>query len=114
MRGKFFIGLIIIAIIGSGYAAISAGAAQEIYGYWKPPKPIILIPIGNGLYLPKDVPLTYQKPGDVLYSNGFEFLTNKKFSQAISEFDKLINTNSRYADAYYGRGLAYALEGKYD
>ena len=48
-----------------------------------------------------------------MYNSGVEFLTKKKFSQAISEFDKLINKNRRDADADYSRGLAYALQGKY-
>jgi tetratricopeptide (TPR) repeat protein len=111
MRTKIFIGLIIIAIIGSGDAAFSAGAAQDIQRYWKPSKPIRLTPIGIGLY--KDVPLTYQKPEDVLFNKGVEFLTNKKFSQAISEFDQLIIKHPRCGDAYYSRGLALALDGKY-
>jgi len=116
MRAKFLIGLIIVAIIGSGYAAISAGAAQEIHGYWKPPKEIRM-GSGNrqtaGLADLRYAPLGLRSSEDVMYNSGVEFLTNKKFSQAISEFDKLINKNSRDADAYYTRGLAYALQGKY-
>ena len=42
------------------------------------------------------------------------FIKKKEFSQAISEFDNLISKNRRDADAYYSRGLAYALQGKYD
>ena len=106
-----------MAIIGSGYAATSAGAAEEINGYWKPPK-AIRIGSGNrqtaGLSDIRNAPLGLQSSEDVIYNNGIEFLTKKKFSQAISEFDKLLNQNRRYADAYYARGLAYALEGKFD
>ncbi|MDP1761047.1 MAG: hypothetical protein Q8L43_02375, partial [Deltaproteobacteria bacterium] len=65
MRARFFIGLIIAAIIGSGYAAISAGAAQEIHGYWKPPK---LLKGFRGRDARK-FPLQFQIPDDVSYNN---------------------------------------------
>ena len=116
MRGKFFIGLVLLSIIGSGYAAISAGAAQEIKGYWKPPKPLKGATIGThagGLMDIRSVPLWLQHGDDVAYNNGVELLSKKKISQAISEFDNLLNKNRGFADAYYGRGLAYALQGKY-
>ena len=116
MRAKFFIGLVILSIIGSGYAAISAGAAQEIQGYWKPPAAIKFVPT-DGRGVPQDIrdaPMHQQNPDDIAYNNAFDFIKDQKFSKAISEFDRLINRNRKYADAYYGRGLVYALEGKYD
>ena len=107
-------GLIVIAIIGLGYAALSAAATQEIKGYWKPPKAIKFAVSPGGAYADvRDVQFHQQNPDDVAYNNAFDFIKNRKFSKAISEFDRLIHNNSRYSDAYYSRGLAYALEGKY-
>ncbi len=106
MRAKFFIGLIMAGIIGSGYAAELRRRAQETPGYWKPSKGM-RTGSGNrqtaGLAF-REAPIGLRSSEDVMYNNGVEFLTNKKFSQAISEFDKLINDNRRYADAITAGG----------
>ena len=116
MRAKSFIGLIIVAMLGAGSAPISAGTAPEIQGYWKPLKPIKLAIMGS-FGVSKDareVPFEAQNPDDIAYNNAFDSIKKKKFGKAISEFDRLLKNNSRYLDAYYGRGLAYAMQGKYD
>jgi tetratricopeptide (TPR) repeat protein len=115
MRARFFIALIIIAIIGSGHAMQSADAAQEIHLYWKPPKPFKLAIMGS-FGVTKDareVPLEAQNPNDTAYNIALDSIKHKKFGKAIAEFDRLLQRNRSYADAYFGRGLAYALEGKY-
>jgi tetratricopeptide (TPR) repeat protein len=109
MRAKFLIRLITVAIIGLGYAPLSAAATQEIYGYWKPPKDVRFTVIGIGLY--RDA---FRNPDDIFYNNCVDFIKKKKFSQAISQFDQLLNKNRNYGEAYLARGLAYALEGKYE
>ena len=117
MRARFFIGLIIVAIIGSGYAAISAGAAQEIHGYWKPPKAIKVASPGRQggiMQMSEMCPLHQQNPDDVAYNNGVEFLAKKNSARPSPSSIILSIRTRRDADAYYNRGLAWALEeGKY-
>ena len=115
MRAKTFIGLIILAVLGSGFVSIPAGAAQEIYGYWKPPKPLKRAIMGTQLLVDvREVPFSAGISDDIAYNHGFDFIRNKKFAKAISLFDQLLNRNRKYADAYFARGVAHGLAGQYE
>jgi len=49
-------------------------------------------------------------PDDIeaLYNTGSYYLLQSKFDEAIECFDKVIESNSSYADVYYSRGKAFA------
>lgn len=47
-------------------------------------------------------------------SNGFDFLANGRFENAVSEFDKAIELDPSCAKAYHNRGWAYEHMAKYD
>jgi tetratricopeptide (TPR) repeat protein len=45
---------------------------------------------------------------------GLAYLQKKEFEQAISLFNKSLEINPRYAEAYISRGRAYYFKGEYD
>jgi tetratricopeptide (TPR) repeat protein len=50
-----------------------------------------------------------------LLNQGIAFGKDGKHDRAIASFDKALEINPRYADAYYNRGFAYAIgKGQYD
>ena len=49
-----------------------------------------------------------------LYNQGTELLEKGQYDQAIANFDKAIEINPRYAEAYNNRGIAYLRKGQYD
>jgi len=51
---------------------------------------------------------------DKLYNQGTELLKKGQYDQAIANFDKAIEINPRYAEAYNNRGIAYTKKGQYD
>jgi tetratricopeptide (TPR) repeat protein len=48
------------------------------------------------------------------YDQGYDYLMAGKYDQAIAEFNKIIQSNSREGEAYINRGLAYAYKCQYD
>ena len=42
------------------------------------------------------------------FNRGIAYYEQKEYELAISDYDKFIELNPNYADAYFGRGLAYA------
>ena len=49
-----------------------------------------------------------------LYDTATVTLSKGKYNQAIKEFDAALQKNSKLAEAYFNRGLAYALTGRYE
>ncbi len=45
---------------------------------------------------------------------GVAYARKGQYDQAISDFNKALEINPRYATAYYNRGVAYARKGQYD
>jgi tetratricopeptide (TPR) repeat protein len=53
-------------------------------------------------------------PSDVIHcSRGIAYGKLGNYAQAISDFDRAIEINPKYADAYNGRGVAYGERGNY-
>jgi tetratricopeptide (TPR) repeat protein len=49
------------------------------------------------------------------YSNrGTAHFKKGEYDQAISDFNRALEINPRFADAYYNRGYAYGSKGQYD
>jgi tetratricopeptide (TPR) repeat protein len=48
------------------------------------------------------------------YYQGTKLLEKGQYDQAITYFDKAIEINPRYAEAYNNRGIAYLKKGQYD
>ena len=48
------------------------------------------------------------------YDRGLAWYEKGKHDRAISDYDKAIELNPRYAKAYYNRGLAWFRKGSYD
>ncbi len=45
---------------------------------------------------------------------GIAYAEKGQYDQAISDFNKALEINPRYATAYYNRGIAYKDKGQYD
>ncbi len=45
---------------------------------------------------------------------GVAYARKGQYDQAISDFNKALEINPRYATAYYNRGIAYKDKGQYD
>ena len=48
------------------------------------------------------------------YNQGVDKLSDKKYQEAIKDFNESINLNDQDADAFYNRGYAYHILGDYD
>ena len=49
-----------------------------------------------------------------LYNKGLDLLKEGHYDRAITNFDKAIEINPRFAEAYNNRGIAYKEKGQYD
>src|ERR1700752_637154 len=73
----------------------------------------LMVSLGYGESTIEDA--TKQKVETPIHSfNGVEYLKKGMLNEAIAEFDKAIEIDSRDANAYYNRGLAYFYKGQYD
>jgi tetratricopeptide (TPR) repeat protein len=56
------------------------------------------------------------KPNDpkLYLGRGFVYYTTSEFDLAISDYNKAVEMDRRYAQAYYNRALAYYHKGEYD
>jgi len=48
------------------------------------------------------------------YANGVELLKKKQLDQAIPEFTRALEINSRFAEAYALRGIVYGAKGQFN
>ncbi|MBW1915530.1 MAG: tetratricopeptide repeat protein [Deltaproteobacteria bacterium] len=51
---------------------------------------------------------------DFYINQGNAYVGKGQYDQAISDFNKAIQINPRFAKAYYNRGVAYKRKGQYD
>ena len=66
----------------------------------------------------KDIEITNYEIGKdtdqiALFNQGIALLEKRQYNRSIAYFDKAIELNPRYAEAYYNRGLAYEKKGIY-
>jgi len=47
------------------------------------------------------------------YNRGIAYGKKGQYDQAISDFNKALEINPRYAEAYYSRGVAYYFKREY-
>jgi len=59
-------------------------------------------------------PLTPQRTKEQWLNEGLSHYNAKQYEQAIADYDRAIQIDSQYANAYYGRGLVYYDLNKYE
>ncbi|MCK9614063.1 MAG: tetratricopeptide repeat protein [Candidatus Omnitrophica bacterium] len=55
-----------------------------------------------------------QETAKELLEKGKQFYEEHKYDEAITEYNKAIELNPNYAEAYNNRGVAYNVKGSYD
>ncbi len=51
---------------------------------------------------------------DLYLHQGNSYYRKGKYNRAISDYNKALELNPKFAEAYYNRGLAYKSKGEYD
>ncbi len=56
----------------------------------------------------------YAQSAQSYYSAAVIKMVNKKYNEALSDFNKAIKINKKFADAYFNRGIVYEKKGEYN
>src|ERR1039458_6453781 len=51
----------------------------------------------------------YSQTAEKYLNDGKDFIKQKNFTQAMSDFNKALEINPKYAEAYYNRSLIYLI-----
>src|SRR3989338_8732517 len=95
---------------------VGAGQAEEgismnyrfSSGKWLLALMLLLVPSGFA------TAQTVLKDAEAYNHRGIAYVNKGQFDQAISDYNKALEINPRYAGAYYSRGVAYDSKGQYD
>lgn len=92
------------------------GATNEIIEAVRQNSPPLPTPTIKRTPSPTPSPSPVSSDGDASFYNkrGIDFFNKREYDKAIADYNRAIELNPRYYQAYYNRGIAYRNQGEYD